>query len=82
MPMGHVDSDEIPSAVRDTYRQIAISEAGGCCAASDATCAPETPVQIGSRQLGYSEADRTSVPDGADLPWLRQSRSLRCDEGG
>ena len=67
MPMGQAESDEIRSAVRDAYRQIAISEAGGCCAPSDAVCAPETPVQIGSRHLGYSEADQTSVPDGADL---------------
>ncbi len=66
--MSQTANDDIRTAVRETYSQIAVSDAGGCCAPSASSCcAPETPVQIGSTQLGYSEADLTSVPDGADL---------------
>ena len=66
--MSQTANDTIRTAVRETYSQIAVSDSGGCCAPSATSCcAPEAPVQIGSTQLGYSEADLTSVPDGADL---------------
>jgi SAM-dependent methyltransferase len=63
-------NDEIRAAVRDTYGQIALSGDAGCCAPVDAEsscCAPATPVQLVSVQLGYSDQDLVSVPEGADL---------------
>ena len=66
--MSQTANDDIRTAVRETYSQIAVSDAGGCCAPSATSCcAPEAPVQLGSTQLGYSDSDFTSVPDGADL---------------
>ena len=72
--MSQTTNDDIRTAVRETYSAIALSDAGGCCApagASGASCGapdPETTlVQIGSRQLGYSDDDLSAVPDGADL---------------
>lgn len=66
--MSQTSNDEIRTAVRETYSQIAVSDAGGCgTPAASSCCGPETPVQVGSLQLGYSETDLTSVPDGADL---------------
>ncbi|MDA8437163.1 MAG: arsenite methyltransferase [Actinomycetales bacterium] len=68
--MSQSTNDEIRAAVRDTYGQIALSDAAGCCAPADtesSCCAPATPVQLVSVQLGYSEQDLSSVPEGADL---------------
>ena len=66
--MSQTSNDEIRTAVRETYSQIAVSDAGGCCAPSTSSCCgSETPVQVGSSQLGYSDAELTSVPAGADL---------------
>ena len=56
--------DEIRSAVRETYGQIALSESDGC---SSSCCGGGGPVSVASIQLGYSEQDVSSVPEGADL---------------
>ena len=64
------NNDAIRAAVRDTYGQIAVAESSSCCApatSSTSCCAPETPVQVGSALLGYSEDELTSIPHGADL---------------
>ncbi|MDE3082836.1 MAG: arsenite methyltransferase [Acidobacteriota bacterium] len=58
-------NDEIRTAVRDTYSQIALSDSDGC--ASSSCCGGGGPVSVASIQLGYSEADVSSVPEGADL---------------
>ena len=66
--MSQTSNDAIRAAVRETYGQIAVSDGGGCCApAASSCCGPQTPVQVGSSQLGYSDAELTSVPAGADL---------------
>lgn len=54
--MSQISNDDIRTAVRDTYSQIAVSDTRSCCAPSASSCCGlETPVQIGSTQLGYSE---------------------------
>ncbi len=70
--MSQSTNDEIRALVRETYSQIALSGSGGCCSpsstdAASSCCGGGGPVQVGSIQLGYSEADITAVPDGADL---------------
>ena len=66
--MSQTSHDAIRTAVRETYSQIAVSDGGGCCVPSDASCCgPQTPVQVGSSQWGYSDADLIAVPSGADL---------------
>jgi arsenite methyltransferase len=66
--VSHTSNDDIRTAVRDSYSQIAVGAADGCCSSSASTCcagpAPAHPVSI---QLGYSASDLASVPDGADL---------------
>ena len=57
--------DEIRSAVRETYGQIALSESDSC--SSSSCCGGGGPVSVASIQLGYSEQDVSSVPEGADL---------------
>lgn len=66
--MSQTSHDAIRTAVRATYSQIAVSDGGGCCVPSDASCCgPQTPVQVDSSQWGYSDADLVAVPSGADL---------------
>lgn len=66
--MSQTANDDIRASVRETYSQIALAETNSCCAPTESSCcAPSAPVQIGSAQLGYSDADLSSVPDGADL---------------
>ncbi|MGF1757102.1 arsenite methyltransferase [Photobacterium sagamiensis] len=55
-------NDEVRKAVRKTYGKIAKQEKGcGCCCGGQAT-SEET-----SRDLGYSDDDVTSVPQGANM---------------
>ncbi len=66
--MSHTTNDDVRASVRDTYSQIALAGANGCCGPSESSCcAPAAPVQIASLQLGYSAHDLVSVPEGADL---------------
>lgn len=73
--MSQVENDEIRAAVRETYSQIALGDTDGCCSPAGASCCSSeassdvasVPVAVGSLQLGYSEADLTAVPNGADL---------------
>ena len=55
--------DHIRAAVRETYAKIAAQESDGCCG--------PTPDCCGSAEshdaLGYSAAEKASVPEGADL---------------
>lgn len=57
-------SDEIRAAVREAYGAVATREQSGCCGCGPGCCGP---AGASSRQLGYSEEDLASVPDGADL---------------
>ncbi|MEY3806491.1 MAG: arsenite methyltransferase [Actinomycetota bacterium] len=58
--------DDIRSTVRKTYTVIA--EASGSCCGADNSCS-DTPTltKVDATELGYSAADRDSVPEGADL---------------
>jgi arsenite methyltransferase len=56
-------SDEIKATVRQAYGNVATRKQTGCCGGTSC-CGP---TEASSRQLGYSDDDLTSVPDGADL---------------
>ncbi len=55
--------DQIRETVRQAYGAIATRQANSCCT-GPGCCGPAGST---SRQLGYSEDDLASVPDGADL---------------
>lgn len=59
-------SDEIRTAVQQAYGAVARGS-GGCCGGGSGAGGGCGPVPQSSRQLGYSEAQLASVPDGADL---------------
>ncbi|MFZ3045557.1 MAG: arsenite methyltransferase, partial [Desulfatirhabdiaceae bacterium] len=68
--MEELRSDEIRRAVRENYGKVAqLTIAGGCCCSGSPCCA--TPKDISaadiSKALGYSDADVTGVPEGANL---------------
>ena len=63
--VNQADNDEIRTAVRETYSQIALSDDDGC--ASSSCCGGGGPVSVASLELGYSAQDLISVPEGADL---------------
>ncbi|MCZ6677425.1 MAG: methyltransferase domain-containing protein, partial [Candidatus Poribacteria bacterium] len=72
--------EEIRQAVRETYGKIAESEgtfgccgtepstnvAGGCCGIDDTACGTDSP-EAASVRLGYSDADASTVPQGANM---------------
>ncbi|HSN01918.1 MAG TPA: arsenite methyltransferase [Acidimicrobiales bacterium] len=62
--MTQAANDEIRSAVRDTYAQIALTEVDG---SAPSCCGGGGPVPIASIQLGYSADEVSSVPEGSDL---------------
>jgi len=67
--MDKADHDEIRGAVRKNYGKIAAATAGGCGCSSSACCsapAGATAVDI-SLQLGYSHAELSGVPEGANM---------------
>jgi arsenite methyltransferase len=58
---------EIKKKVREGYAQIAKS-GGSCCGSSSSCgCSGADPAQTISKAIGYSDADITSVPEGANL---------------
>ena len=72
--MKPLTEDEIRAAVRENYGTIATSEEAGCCApsccGSDAEVSQATTSASAadlSLALGYSEADVTTVPEGANM---------------
>jgi arsenite methyltransferase len=56
--------DEIKATVRQAYGDVATRRQTGCCGGGASCCGP---TEASSSQLGYSEEDLSSVPDGADL---------------
>lgn len=67
--MDKLNNDEIRSAVRDNYGEIAESGGSGCgCSAPSCCGVPNdaTATDI-SLNLGYSNEDVTAVPDGANM---------------
>lgn len=55
--------DTIRKTVREQYGRIAASESG-CCTPS---CCGDAPEKRGSEAIGYSPAELSRVPEGADL---------------
>ena len=61
-------NDEVRTAVRQTYRQVAQATSSCGCAPS---CCAATPngaiVSISAEKLGYTQNDASSVPEGTDM---------------
>lgn len=64
--MNQIDQDQIRQKVRNRYRQIALQDmsAGNHCAVTAGCCG--TPQEV-SAKMGYSDAELSAVPDGANL---------------
>jgi SAM-dependent methyltransferase len=65
-----MDQADIKERVRARYGSIAeASGAADCCAPATSCCGPSTASanEEKSRQIGYSEAELASVPEGANL---------------
>lgn len=63
--MQKTTSDQIRATVREAYGAVATQQQrNGCCGAAASCCGP---TESSSRQLGYSDADLGTVPEGADL---------------
>jgi arsenite methyltransferase len=60
-----VDSEQVRAAVRETYGRIATEQPSSGCCGTSGCCGPAA--QPTSEALGYSEEERRSAPDGADL---------------
>lgn len=64
--MNTIKNDEIRQSVREAYGQIAESDSSCCGTSSCCTPTAQQP-QLLSLQLGYSEQDLITVPEGANL---------------
>ena len=56
-----VDTEQIKAVVRETYGRVATEERSAGCCGSSGCCGPT------SEALGYSDEERRSAPEGADL---------------
>ncbi len=67
--MENLNDDQIRQAVRKTYGQIAQSNGAGCGCGTSACCGTEknSSAKTASVNLGYSEDDVSSVPEGANM---------------
>ncbi|MBW8036646.1 MAG: arsenite methyltransferase, partial [Planctomycetes bacterium] len=67
--MENMKNDEIRQAVRKTYGQVAQSDGGGCGCGESACCGTEgdSSAKSTSVNLGYSDDDVSSVPEGANM---------------
>ncbi len=61
--MAEVKNDEVRSAVRETYGDIARSGSAGC----GCGCGPGASAKDASASLGYSAEELAAAPDGANL---------------
>jgi SAM-dependent methyltransferase len=59
------DEHEVRHAVREGYAKVAKS-AGSCCGPTKGCCGPSAPEAVG-RAVGYSDAELTALPEGANL---------------
>ena len=59
------DNEQVKAAVRETYGRIATEERSAGCCGSIGCCGPNA--QTTSEALGYSDEERRSAPEGADL---------------
>ena len=64
-----MDDAQIKEMVRARYGGIAAkaSEASCCGPESSSCCGPETTSHDKARRMGYSEAELSAVPEGANL---------------
>jgi SAM-dependent methyltransferase len=62
-----MDSDQIKEMVRTRYGGIAARPGTADCCGPASSCCGDTAPAEKSRQMGYSEAELASVPDGANL---------------
>jgi SAM-dependent methyltransferase len=60
-----VESEQVKAAVRETYGRIATEQRSAGCCGTTGCCGPGA--QAASDALGYSDAERSSAPEGADL---------------
>jgi len=63
--MSTLDGKTLKAAVRETYGQIASAARSGGCCGIDGCCGASAGA--GSDAIGYSDEERQSVPEGADL---------------
>lgn len=62
--MTDISAEEIRTAVRDAYSEIALADGESCCGPSAVPCCSDGSVSL---ELGYSPDDLAAVPEGADL---------------
>jgi SAM-dependent methyltransferase len=63
-----MDDTQIKEMVRARYGGIASASEASCCApVSSPCCGPESTPQDKALRMGYSEAELSAVPDGANL---------------
>jgi arsenite methyltransferase len=60
-----VESEKVKAAVRETYARIATEQRSSGCCGTTGCCGPDA--QSTSEALGYSDEERQSAPEGADL---------------
>jgi SAM-dependent methyltransferase len=67
--MENLNDDQIRQAVRKTYGQVAQSKGAGCGCGTSGCCGTEqnSSVKTASVNLGYSEDDVSSVPEGSNM---------------
>ena len=67
--MENLNDDQIRQAVRKTYGQVAQSNGAGCGCGVSACCDTEknSSAKTASVNLGYSEDDVSSVPEGSNM---------------
>ena len=60
------DSETVRQTVREAYGQIAEGTRQSCCSAKSSCCGTSSADSL-ARDLGYSDADLSVLPDGANL---------------
>jgi ubiquinone/menaquinone biosynthesis C-methylase UbiE len=60
---------DLKTIIRTRYGSIAATDPASCCAPAASCCAPTTPADAAAkaRAMGYSDADLTAIPEGANL---------------
>jgi arsenite methyltransferase len=70
-PMSQKHADDIRAHVRESYTKVAEGEHGGGCCDTAASCCDASDASavnpLDSTRLGYSGADLSAVPQGADM---------------
>jgi SAM-dependent methyltransferase len=64
-----MDTPDIKTMVRARYGSIATGDAASCCEPATSCCgpAPAADLRDKARRMGYSDAELTAIPDGANL---------------